>query len=218
MSICFAFTDVDWALTKDVASVIGTIVSAIGVGLAGWVGFSGLATWRRQNKGTADHDLSRRLLIDLYKLRDSIGHVRNPVILGGEGGSAEDEPKNLNFLQMSYRNSVRAYQNRFALVAEVRARLATSIIESEAVWDAELKTRFASIFKLQHELWVNVSTYLVTANPDENEDRVRSYQKILNGRRDVLYESPLEGDDDFKKELDAALSQVEDYLRPKLIR
>lgn len=218
MSICFAITDADWALTKDVFSVIGTVVSAIGVGLAGWVGFSGLATWRRQNKGTADHDLSRRLLIDLYRLRDSISHVRNPVILGGEGGAAEDEPKNLSFIQISYRNTARAYQNRFALVAEVRARLATSLIESEAVWDAELKTRFAPIFKLQHELWMNVSTYLVTANPDEKEERVRSYQKILNGRRDVLYESPLEGDDDFKKELDAALAHVEDYLRPKLIR
>jgi len=104
------------------------------------------------------------------------------------------------------------------MVAEVRARLATSILESEAVWDGELKSLFTPIFKLQHELWINVSTYLVSINPDEVEGRVRSYQKILSERRDVLYESPLEGDDDFKKEMDAALSSVEDYLRPKLIR
>lgn len=218
MSICLAITDADWTLTKDVFSVIGIVVSAIGVGLAAWVGFSGLATWRRQNKGTADHDLSRRLLIDLYKLRDCISHVRNPVILGGEGGVPEDEAKNLTFSQISYRNTARAYQSRFTMVAEVRARLATSILESEAVWDAELKSLFTPIYKLQHELWINVSTYLVSINPDEVEGRVLSYQKILSERRDVLYESPLEGDDDFKKEMDAALSNVEDYLRPKLIR
>lgn len=216
MSICFAITDADWALTKDVFSVIGTIVSAIGVGLAACVGFSGLATWRRQNKGTSDHDLSRRLLIDLYRLRDGIGHVRNPVMLGSEGG-AEEQGQNLNFIQSHYRSTVRAYEKRFSLVDEVRVRLNTSLLESEAVWDGEVKSRFATIFKLQHELMLNVRSYLITINPDEKDDTVQSYVKILAKRRDVLYESPLEGDDIFKSELDAALSSVEAYLRPKLI-
>ncbi len=216
MSICFAITDADWALTKDVFSVLGTIVSAIGVGLAAWVGFSGLATWRRQNKGTSDHDLSRRLLMDLYRLRDSISHVRNPVMLGSEGG-AEEQDHDMNFQQINYRSTVRAYQKRFSLVDEVRARLNTSLVESEAVWDEKLKLRFDPIFKLQHELLMNVRNFLITINPDEKDDRVQAYVNILAKRRDVLYEEPLEGDDDFKSELDAALSHVEDYLRPKLI-
>ncbi len=217
MSICLAITDADWALTKDVFSVIGTVVSAIGVGLAAWIGFSGLATWRRQNKGTSDHDLSRRLLMDLYRLRDGIGHVRNPVMFGIEGG-AEEQGQNLNFQQINYRATVRAYQKRFAMVDEVRARLDTSLVESEAVWDGEVKSRFAVIFKLQHELVINVRSYLITMNPDEKDDTVQAYVKILAKRRDVLYESPLEGEDIFKTELDAALSMIEDYLRPKLIK
>jgi len=217
MSICLAITDADWALTKDVFSVIGTVVSAIGVGLAAWVGFSGLATWRRQNKGTSDHDLSRRLLMDLYRLRDGIGHVRNPVMFGSEGG-AEEQGQNLNFQQINYRATVRAYQKRFAMVDEVRARLDTSLVESEAVWDGEVKSRFAVIFKLQRELVINVRSYLITMNPDEKDDTVQAYVKILAKRRDVLYESPLEGEDIFKTELDAALSMIEDYLRPKLIK
>lgn len=217
MSICLAITDADWVLTKDVFSVIGTVVSAIGVGLAAWVGFSGLATWRRQNKGTSDHDLSRRLLMDLYRLRDGIGHVRNPVMFGSEGG-AEEQGQNLNFQQINYRATVRAYQKRFAMVDEVRARLDTSLVESEAVWDGEVKSRFAVIFKLQHELVINVRSYLITMNPDEKDDTVQAYVKILAKRRDVLYESPLEGEDIFKTELDAALSMIEDYLRPKLIK
>jgi hypothetical protein len=216
MSICFAITDADWALTKDVFSVIGTIISAIGVGVAAWIGFSGLATWRRQNKGTSDHDLARRLLMDLYRLRDSIGNVRNPVMFGSEGGE-EEQGQNLNFLQNSYRSMVRAYEKRFSLVDEVRARLNTSLLESEAVWDGEVKSRFAPIFKLQHELLMNVRNYLITINPEEQEDRAQAYMDILAQRRDVLYETPLDGDDVFKSELDAALSTVEAYLRPKLI-
>ncbi|BCQ63165.1 hypothetical protein PBOI14_49150 [Pseudomonas sp. Boi14] len=216
MSVCLAITDADWTLTKDVFSVLGTIVSAIGVGLAAWVGFSGLATWRRQNKGTADHDLSRRLLMDLYRLRDGIGQVRNPVMLGSEGGE-EEQSKNLNLQQRHFRGTVRAYEKRFSLVEEVRARLNTSLLESEAVWDGEAKSRFDPIFKLQHELMLSVRCHLITINPDEMEDRVQSYQNILAKRRDILYESPPEVGDAFKAELDAALSHVEDYLRPKLI-
>ena len=218
MSICLAITDADWALTKDVFSVIGTVVSAVGVGVAAWVGFSGLATWRRQNKGTADHDLSRRVLIDLYRLRDCISQIRNPVMLGNEGGSGEEDPKDLTFPQKSHRNMVRAYTSRFAPLAEIRARLNTSLLESEAVWDKELKALCEAIFKLQHELFTYISFHLIARNPDESEGRARSFQAVLDKRRDVMYDVPLEGDDEFKKELDAALSHVEDYLRPKLIR
>lgn len=137
-------------------------------------------------------------------------------MLGSEGG-AEEQGQNLNFIQSHYRSTVRAYEKRFSLVDEVRVRLNTSLLESEAVWDGEVKSRFATIFKLQHELMLNVRSYLITINPDEKDDTVQSYVKILAKRRDVLYESPLEGDDIFKSELDAALSSVEAYLRSKLI-
>ncbi|WP_249675537.1 hypothetical protein [Pseudomonas abieticivorans] len=180
MSICFAITDADWALTKDVFSVIGTVVSSVGVGVAGWVGFSGLATWRRQNKGTADHDLSRRRLIDLYRLRDGISHVRNPVMLGNEGATGEDEDQDLNFQQKRYRSTVRAYQSRFAPIGEVRARISTSLLESEAVWDKELKSRFDPIFHLQHELWIKVHAYQLRANNHRAISKVYCTLHILS--------------------------------------
>lgn len=217
MSICFTIADADWALTKDVFSVIGTVVSAIGVGLVAWVGFSGLATWRQQTKGTSDHDLARRLLIDLYRLRDAIGHVRNPLILASEGGPEERDAK-LSFPQISYRSTVRAYEQRFSVVDEVRRRLDTSLIESEAVWDTTVKKLFGRIFNLQHELFINIRTYLVTLNPDERDQRVEACTKILEKRREVMYGFFDDSDDPFKADLDAALSKIEDYLRPKLIR
>lgn len=216
MSICITITDVDWERTKDVFSIFGTLVSAIGVALAAWVGFSGLATWRRQNKGTSDHDLSRRLLMDLYRLRDGVGHVRNPVMLGTEGGENEQD-HDLDFAQKNHRAKVRAYEKRFSTVDEVRARLSTSLLESEAVWGDEVKLLFIPIFELLQELLLNVRTHLISANPDEDDDRRESYLTILSNRRDVLYESSEDGDDAFKSDFDAALCSIEDYLRPKLI-
>lgn len=217
MSICFAITDADWALTKDALSMFGTVVSAAGVGLAAWIGFSGLATWRRQNMGVSDHDLSRRLLIDLYRLRDAIGHVRNSVVVLGDG-AGEEEDRNLNFFQLSYKMEVRSYDKRFGLIDEIRARLNTSLLESEAVWDGEAKARFRGVFALQHELWMKVRTHLIAANPDGDEDRKRAYRRICDNQRDILHELPMAGEDIFKSDLDAALLHVEEYLRSKLIR
>lgn len=212
MSICFAITDADWALTKDVFSVIGTLISAVGVGLAAWVGFSGLATWRRQNKGTADHELSRRVLIELYRLRDRIRQVRNPAMIVNGNLTGES-----NFQQVLFKQTVDFYQAQFSVIDEIRSRLETSLLESEAIWGGELKLLVKPILDLQYEIFTKVISHLGSINPSETEDRVRSHRNVLSSGRNSLYESHIEGEDTFSAELKAALSNVEDYLRPKLI-
>ena len=217
MSICFAITDANWALTKDVFSVLGTIVTAVGVGLAAWVGFSGLATWRKQNKGTSDHELSRRVLIDLYRLRDRIKQIRNPAMLITENLHESDGSKKPNFQQIYFKYTAEFYQSLFSVIDEVRSGLETSILESEAVWGGELKQRVKPILDLQYEIFTKVVSHLGSINPNETEERVRSHLNVLSSGRNSLYESHVEGEDTFNAEMKAALSNVEDYLRPKLI-
>lgn len=217
MSICFAITDADWGLTKDVFGIIGTLVSAAGVWVAGRIGFEGLKTWRRQSKGASDHDLSRRLLLDLYNLRDCVSVLRSPVMLVSESAIPPEQLEGLNFQQRSYRHTAYSYQQRFVHLDEVRSRLRGEILESEVVWGEDVKSLYDPIMTLTHELWMYVRAHLVTINPDEADDMVKSYRGILAKRRDVLYESPLEGEDEFKKDLIAALTKLEEYLKPKLI-
>ena len=217
MAICFAITDIDWELTKDVFGIIGTLVSAAGVCVAGWIGFEGLKTWRRQSKGASDHDLSRRILLDLYSLRDCVSALRSPVMLVSESAIPPEQLEGLSFLQRSYRHNAYSYQQRFVPLDEVRNRLRGEILESEVVWSENLKSLYDPIMTLIHELWMNVRAHLVTINPDETDDMVKSYRDILASRRDVLYELPLEGEDEFKKDLVEALTKLEDYLKPKLI-
>lgn len=217
MSICFAITDADWALTKDVFSVLGTIVTAVGVGLAAWVGFSGLATWRKQNKGTSDHELSRRVLIDLYRLRDRIKQIRNPAMLITENLYENDGSKKPNFQHIYFKYTAEFYQSLFSVIDEVRSGLETSILESEAVWGGELKQLVKPILDLQYEIFTKVVSHLGSINPNETEERVRSHLNVLSYGRNSLYESHVEGEDTFNADMKAALSKVEDYLRPKLI-
>lgn len=76
--MCLALTDADWSLTKDVFSIFGTVISAVTVGVAIYFGRAGLHTWRKQLRGSADHDLARRLLIEAVwgtELKELMEHV-----------------------------------------------------------------------------------------------------------------------------------------------
>lgn len=217
MSMCFAITDADWALTKDVFSMLGTIVSAVGVVIAARIGVLGLATWRKQNKGTSDHELSRRVLIDLFRLRDRIRQIRNPAMLITENLFESDGSKKPNFQQIHFKYTAEFYQSLFSAIDEIRSGLETSILESEAVWGDELKQLVKPVLSLQHEIFTKVISYLGSINPSETKDRVRSHRNVLSSGRDSLYESHVDGEDQFNVEMNAALSNIEDYLRPMLI-
>lgn len=217
MSICLAITDVDWSITKDVFSVIGTLVSAAGVGLAFYVGLSGLATWKRQMKGVSDHELSRRALIELYQYRDAIEQARSPIMLGWEFELTEDESKGLKFTEKRHLEKRKGYQARLEKIRLARVPIRLTLLDSEAVWGKELGLMYKELFKLQHEFYRYVELSILASDPQEDEDDRRPYVDILKSRRDVMYDPSDENGDDFRKEFIAASSIIESYLKSKMI-
>src|SRR5271154_4428182 len=86
------------------------------------IAWSGLNTWKRQLKGTHDFELSRRLLLTLYKCRDALKSARNPLLQPGESD------KDRNDWEAS------AYENRWKAVSEAMSELRAATLESEASW------------------------------------------------------------------------------------
>ena len=63
------------------------IKGLITTGLTIWglvIAMRGLATWRKQIKGTKEFDVAYNLNYSVLKLRDAIKHVRNPAIWPSE--------------------------------------------------------------------------------------------------------------------------------------
>jgi len=215
MSICFAITDADWAITKDVFSVLGTVVSAAGVALAAWIGFSGLATWRRQLKGTSDHELSRRALIELYRYRDAMEQARLSGMLGWEFQLSADEAAGLSFAEKNHLEMRKGYQRRLEVLRAAREPIHLTLLDSEAVWDKTLTELYMPLFKLHHEFARYVELTLITSDPREDEDDRSQYREILSNRRKIMYASPDENGDDFSQEFEKACAVVEAYLKDK---
>jgi len=217
MSICLAVSDANWALTKDVFSMVGAMVSAAAVTIAYYFGRQGMKTWKRQLKGSSDHELARKALIELFRYREAIERARSPVMFGFETELTEDEAKGLDFSRRSHFGKRKGYQKRFNRIAEAREPIHGTLLDSEAVWGKQLTALFKPLFSLQHEFYSYVESYLIATDPDFDDDYRRAYSDIVDGRRDVMYDALDELGDDYRKEFNSAVVVIEDYLRPKLI-
>jgi len=216
LSICLALTDADWSLTKDVFSIVGTIISGAAVAVAFYFGREGLDTWRRQLRGAADHDLARRLLIELYKLRDALQRARSPGFFSFESGPFDDEVESKDPAQANFDVQARTYRRRLTAMDDARNPLKATMLEAEAVWGVALKVLMESVFKLEREFVTYVHLHLTTTNPAYKEFVGVTRETLLKPLRNVLYDldSP---DDDYWKEMLQALAEVEEHLRARLI-
>ena len=199
------------SVLKDLVLIIASLVGIC-------VAIRGLNTWRRQLDGQADYDLSRRVLVSLFKLRDRIQNVRNPMMMAYEMPQPpEDERTRMSNEQIRFYGTRSAYESRWNSVDEVRLALYPDLLESEAIWGTELKDLFSVVFKLQHELLVHTKYYLDSINPDSDPDMRKSKAEIYKKQRDIIYDlSTNEEDDEYKLELLKAVGDIENYLKPKL--
>ena len=68
MSLFLIINEIDWSITKDVFSIIGTIGALV-------IGSLGLFTWRRQLKGISEYELAKKakkLIAQLMMLKSSL--------------------------------------------------------------------------------------------------------------------------------------------------
>src|SRR5579872_362355 len=112
MDICFALSDVNWSFTKDFFSVVSSLASACGVVAAIIFGVVGLSTWRRQAKGSNDHELSRRILLGVYRYRESIGRVRYPTLKKHELQFEPEKKEQVDHEITRFRRLAKAYEQR----------------------------------------------------------------------------------------------------------
>ena len=84
----------------------------------------GLTTWKRQLKGNSEYELSRRILVTLYKYRDVINGVRHPIIWSYEMPTpSEEESKNMTPSQVAFYGTHKNYIARWEKVQAERRSL-----------------------------------------------------------------------------------------------
>ena len=198
------------ALLKDLVLSVAAITGA-------FVAVKGLGTWQRQLKGQSEYELSRRILVTVFKYRDAINGVRHPAMWAYEMPTPpEDEAIKMSREQIRFYGTSKAYQIRWEKVQAERTSLYADLLEAEAIWGIELKQLFKKVFDLEHELFTKIRHYIELINPDTQEASKEAIMKIDKKARDIMYDDLSKDPDEFKQDLISTIEQIEKYLKPKL--
>jgi hypothetical protein len=199
------------ALAKDLILSGAAITGAV-------VAIKGLGTWQRQLKGQSEFELSRRMLVSLFKYRDAIDGVRNPFIWAHEMPTPSDaEAKGMSYEQIRFYGVSKAYQARWDKVHLERTGLYADLLHAEAMWGSESRNLFKVLYDLEHELLTRIRHHIVLINPDTPEATKEAISKIEQDKRDIMHDN-LSDDDEFKKDFRDGVGSIERYLKPKLVR
>ncbi|MCP4493087.1 MAG: hypothetical protein GY820_38185 [Gammaproteobacteria bacterium] len=202
-------------IERFILDILMLITASMGVSVA----YMGLLNWKEQTKGKADHDLARRILVDLYRYRAAIHNARNPFLHSNLIPSpSKEQAKFMSKKQITFYGKSGAYQDRLSEVIEERTAIQAELIEAEAVWGPELIELFVPIKKLEDDLYVSIHYHIELINPDIAEDEKEDLRAEYPNYKDILYENINGEPDEFKKDFMDSLAKVEEYLKPKLIR
>ena len=201
-------------------STVVTTLATVGAVCIAWMG---LTTWKAQIKWQTDHDLARRLLVEIYRFRDAVGAARSPRVSAHE--MRDDDTSASPGIPTSKERHAgmrRAFQRRFSEIGINAPQLYALLLETEAVWGPELSVIWRDVNRLQNELSSETGLYLdFLESKDAGADPTNFYpdQSAQMAARKIIYSNgESEGNNDFSNRMKAAISRLEDYLRPKLGR
>ena len=199
-----------FTVLKDLALLGAAITGAV-------VAVKGLGTWQRQLRGQSEYELSRRILVALFKYRDAINGARHPAMWGHEMlMPPESEAKGMTPEKIRHYGRSKGYQARWDKVQEQRTALYADLLESEAIWGTDLQELFKAVFKLEHELFTRIRHYLELCDPDTDQGMKEAVRKINAAARDIMYDMSGDEPDEYKQDMLTAIEGIESYLKPKL--
>jgi hypothetical protein len=199
VSICLTISEVNWAITKDVFSIIGTISVII-------IGIVGLTTWRRQLKGTSEYEVAKKAILLTYEVELSIQGVRNPML-----HLPKDEVEAGRQLEAEQK----IYSDRFVVLENKWAELQTIKLESKVIWDKSAADSFNEvqdiIGKLRGGIWLHFWMRGAYAGPGAKVDN--SAERKIENDKIVYYISE---DDEFSLKIKHAVQNVENFFKDKV--
>jgi hypothetical protein len=177
-----------WQVVKETLQTITPLIAL-------FIGWQGLSTWRKQLKGSHDFELSRRLLLSVYRCRDALQAARNPFVQPGEASKERTD----------WEES--AYENRWNDVVKAFSEIQAAKLEAEVSWDEAFNQEMKDLRRLISTLMMAIKHYL------SSRQSVTGSRLFTEKDEKILY-----GDtgDDYDKQLEKVIAAFEKKIKPKL--
>ena len=192
-------------LAQDLAIVSDAIVAVAGV-LASWAALSGLKVWRRQLKGTSQHQAAIGLLKAIYMLRAAVDPLRIPA-----WGGRELDPNKHRTARDDAAEMDQVFSERVKPIVEAIAALDTSLIEAQVFWGDGIG---ATVRPIRTRVWqlvyIDLPAYIQQVRLGERADR-----KFTEKLYAIVFRPSITGGrDEWLEGLEADIKIAVDLLRP----
>lgn len=193
-----------YLITKDVLTALFTLTGLVIAGL-------GLATWKKQIKGSREFEVSHNLHFAMLKLREAIKHVRNPAIWPSESQQAvkfikEKNPEKSEE-ELKKNENAHVYEMRWQKITNAYTEAESHLLAAEALWGHEIMDLTKPLNKKVRELNINLNQNFAP------EMRTKDLMAI----HDVIYDKSSETEQDaFSTEVSKNIDAIADYLREKI--
>lgn len=199
-------TNQTYLIIKDIATFVLTVAGLIIAGM-------GLATWKKQIKGSKQFETAYNLYYSILKLKESIKHVRNPAIFPSETQRAVQYSKNKypdkSPEDIESKANIYVYEMRWEEISKASTEVESHLLSAEVLWGPEVSSLIKPINNKITELNINLGQYF-------NKDlRTKDYMEI----HDVIYDqgNPTIGTEDkFSEDISKAVKEITDYLKKKI--
>jgi hypothetical protein len=199
-------------MAKDVVTAAAAIAAAA-------VAAMGLKAWRRQLLGHAEYELSRRLLRAVYRARDELHAVRNPLILASEFTAAlqSDEHKPSGDPPISFEDREAAvYGERWKRLASALSDLQVEVTEAEVLWGRSIVERLKPLRECVSVLYTNLTSFLRRGRRGSGAEPAAEIERIERIERIIYKISDDPQQDPFTGQVAEAVAQIEEFIRPHL--
>lgn len=193
-----------------IENVSNVIVALAALG-ALYFAYRGIKTWQDELHGRNRYDLARRLLLNLYRVREAISQLRNDAIVPAEW--ANRPGRKPDAITSDADDVAYVYQNRLNRLHDAREPLRADLLEAEVLWGPILGEPTEKLEGLVRKLRSNLRLY-VRAMRDEKyaqrfflpkQEEVESIIWIIDDDNDA-----------YGNEVRAAISSFEAKLKPMI--
>jgi len=198
-------TDACYIFLKDLITFIFT-----GAGLV--IAGMGLATWKKQIKGTKEFDTAYNLHYSILKLRDAIKHVRHPAIFPSESykalGYAKAKYPQKSDAEREKFSHEYVYEMRWEEIKKASTEVESHLLAAEVLWgplSGLMMPLDKKITELNIALKQTFQPEMRTKDADELHDIVYDMSNRITGT-----------EDQFSTEVNQATKRVADYLKEKI--
>ncbi len=201
--------------TPEVITTIKDILLGAAAVTTAIVAVIGLKNWSRELRGRTEFEAARKLMRATYRVRDELQYSRAPFVTFGEYPSDYPGRQTATTEQEAQAWSY-VYRNRWKPVREALQELQTHVLEAEALWGGDIRTKADELRRCA--ITLQTAMEAIVDDAAQGGESFKTNRDFGKEMRSAAHASRGKEENELSKKIKAAVNALEDQVRPHLRR